>query len=66
MNMQKLDEFHKTRWGYLAFGLVELLMAYGFVDWALDTGALWWWAAAFVLILGGLHNLALAAWRRKQ
>lgn len=63
--MQKLDQFHETRWGHLVFGLVELLMCYGFVDWALSTGALWWWAAALVLLVGGVHNLVLAAWRRK-
>lgn len=57
MNMQKLDAFHKTRWGYLAFGLLELAMAYGFVDWALDSGALWWWAAAAILLLGAGQNL---------
>jgi hypothetical protein len=66
MSLQKLDEFHKTRWGHLVFGLVELAMCYGFVDWALDTGALWWWAAAALLLLGAAQNFVQAAWRRKK
>ena len=41
--LQKLDKFHKTRPGHLVFGLVELLMAYGFASWAIDTGNLLWW-----------------------
>jgi len=56
MNLQKLDAFHKTRWGYLTFGVLELAMAYGIVDWALDSGALWWWIAAAILLLGALQN----------
>lgn len=57
--LRRLDAFHKTRWGYLSFGLLELAMAYGFVDWALDSGALWWWAAAAILLLGSAQNMAL-------
>jgi len=63
MILQKLDEFHKTRPGYLVFGVIELAMAYGFADWALDTGALWWWVIAIFLFAGALQNffkLALA------
>jgi hypothetical protein len=56
MNLSKLDEFHNTRVGYLVFGLVELAMAYGFIDWALDTGSVWWWIAAAFLLIGVLQN----------
>jgi hypothetical protein len=56
MSLQKLDAFHKTRLGYLVFGLVEVGMAYGFIDWALDSGTVWWWIAAAVLLLGAGEN----------
>jgi len=56
MNLQQLDDFHKTRPGYAVFGVIELAMAYGFLNWALDTGALWWWVIAFILLLGALQN----------
>jgi hypothetical protein len=58
MNLQAIDKFHKTRVGYAVFGIVELVMAYGFVDWALDSGALWWWIAAAILLLGAVENAA--------
>ncbi len=56
MNLQQLDKFHKTRIGYLVFGLVELAMSYGFASWALGDGSLLWWAIAFVLLFGALQN----------
>ena len=55
-----LDKFHKTRVGYLVFGLVELAMAYGFADWALDTGFWPWWIVVLFLVLGFFQNLAKA------
>jgi len=63
MNLQKLDKFHKTKPGYLVFGLIELGMSYGFASWALDDGSLWWWVIAAFLLVGALQNffkLALA------
>jgi hypothetical protein len=67
MNLRSLDAFHKTRWGYLVFGLVELAMAYGFIDWALDSGTLWWWIATAVLLLGAGENFFYAIfWKGKN
>jgi hypothetical protein len=66
MNLQTLDKFHKTRRGYAVFGLVELAMCYGFVDWALDTGNLLWWTAALVLLVGGLQDVLHVIWRPKK
>jgi hypothetical protein len=66
MSLSKLDAFHKTRLGYLVFGLVELAMAYGFIDWALGTGSLWWWIAAAVLLLAAGENFFHAIfWKGK-
>ena len=66
MNLGRIDKFHKTRPGYLVFGLVELAMAYGFVDWALDTGNWLWWIAAAFLVLGVLQNFYHVIWVSKK
>lgn len=57
MNLQALDKFHKTRLGYVAFGLVELGLACAFGNWAIDNGNLWLWALTFILLFGFLQNL---------
>ncbi|HSX31289.1 MAG TPA: hypothetical protein VLE99_05205 [Candidatus Saccharimonadales bacterium] len=66
MTLHKLDQFHQTRLGHTTFGLVELAMAYGFVDWALDTGSFLWWIAAGFLLLGMAENFVKAVWVRKK
>jgi hypothetical protein len=66
MSLQALDKFHKTRIGYVVFGLVELAMCYGFVDWAIDSGNLLWWAAVVILFVIALQDLVHAIWRPKQ
>jgi hypothetical protein len=55
--VQSLDKWHKTRQGHLVFGLVELVVAYGFASWAIDTGSLWQYALAIILAFGGIRNL---------
>jgi len=65
--LERLDQFHKTRRGYAVFGLVELLMAWGFLDWALDTGNLLWWIVTAFLLLGVLQNFYQAIfWKAKK
>lgn len=64
MNIQALDTFHKTRPGYLVFGLVELGLAYLFVSLAINSGSLWEWALGIMLFVGGLHNLVKLFWKR--
>ncbi|HSX05790.1 MAG TPA: hypothetical protein VLF69_04945 [Candidatus Saccharimonadales bacterium] len=67
MNLQKLDQFHKTRPGHIVFGLIELAMSYGFASWALDDGSIWWWLIAFVLLFGALQNFFRAIfWRYRK
>jgi hypothetical protein len=58
--LAKLDGFHRTRVGYVVFGLLELAMAYGFLNWAFDTGNLLWWVCASVLGVGFLQNMVRA------
>jgi len=67
MNLKAIDRFHKSRPGYAVFGLLELAMCYGFVDWALDSGNLLWWAAALILLLGAGENLVhIILWKGKR
>jgi len=52
-----IDKWHHTRTGHLVFGLVELLIAYGFASWAIDSGSLWQYALAIIFLVGGVRNL---------
>lgn len=54
--VNKLDAFHKTRLGYLIFGLIELAIAYGFVSLAIDRGNLLWYALTLLFLVGALQN----------
>lgn len=56
MNLQATQKFHKTRLGYLIFGLVELSLAYLLSLLALGSGDLWEWVLAFIFLFGFLQN----------
>jgi len=56
MNLKALDRLHKTRLGYLVFGLVELGLAYAVSLRAIDSGNLFWWALTLILFAGFLQN----------
>ena len=56
MNVQNIDNFHKTRLGYLVFGLGELGLSYLFFSWALSSGNLWQYVVAIIFIFGFLQN----------
>jgi hypothetical protein len=56
MNLQAIDKFHKTRLGYLVFGLVELGLAAWLAGLALNSGSLWEWVLAVILLFGFLQN----------
>lgn len=58
--LARLDEFHKTRLGCAVFGLIELVMSYGFLDWGLDSGGWWFWVIALFLFVGSLQNFFYA------
>jgi len=66
MNVQTLDKFHRSRLGYLVFGLVELGAAYWLASLAINSGSLWQWGLAFVLLFGFLQNLAHIPGARKK
>ena len=63
MNLQQFDKFHKTKTGYLVFGLVELALAYLFVSWAIDSGRILAYSLTIIFLVGGLQNLVKLVWR---
>jgi len=66
MNLQALDKFHKTRLGYLVFGLLELGLAYIFATLAIDSGSLWQWVLAIIFLFGFLQNFVRMVWPGKR
>lgn len=66
MNLQTVNEFHKTRLGYLVFGLVELGLSYLVALKAIDNGNLFLWILAFILLFGFLQNFARMVWVHKN
>ena len=54
--MKKLDDFHKTKIGFLVFGLVELVIAYGFASLSIDRGNLWWYLLTLIFLIGFIQN----------
>ncbi len=53
---KSLDHFHKTKRGYLAFGITELILAYIFILIALDTASMWAYLAGVILSIGTVLN----------
>ena len=68
--MRKLNKWHKTKVGLLAFAAIELLIADGFFSLAVDRGNLWWYLLTLIFLIGALQNFvkligALLHGRRK-
>jgi hypothetical protein len=55
--IRQMDKFHDTRRGKLVFATAELLIAFGFFVWAVDTGELWQYALTIIFFIGGARNL---------
>lgn len=55
--LQKIDAFHKTKFGYLLFCIVELAIAYAFVSLSIDTGNLFYYLLTLIFFVGALKNL---------
>ncbi|HVS58370.1 MAG TPA: hypothetical protein VHD60_01375 [Candidatus Saccharimonadales bacterium] len=53
----QINQFHKTRFGYAVFGLVELGLAYVFASLAIDSGNLWLYLLLLIFLVGGLQNI---------
>lgn len=56
--LRQIDKFHKTRLGYLLFGIVELALGFvcGYI--AIGNGSIWLWLLAFILLAGFIQNVA--------
>lgn len=63
--LEQIDKFHKTRTGYVVFGLVELGLAYLLASLAVNSGSLWQWALALILLFGFFQNLVRMAVYKK-
>jgi hypothetical protein len=55
--LRTLHKWKQTREGLLITATVELILAYGLVSWAIDTGNRWLYLLALILIVGILKNL---------
>lgn len=54
--LKKLDAWHKTKRGLLAFAVLELLLAYVFVSLAINKGNLLYYILTLVFLFGFLQN----------
>jgi len=54
--MEKLHRFHRTKSGYIIFGLAELAIAYGFASLSIDRGNLWYYLLTLAFLVGALQN----------
>lgn len=57
MNLKQIDSFHRTPIGYSVFGLVELALSYVLANLAINSGSLWQWTLAVVLLVGFGQNM---------
>lgn len=68
--LDKLDKFHQTKIGYAVFAVVELILAFIFINWAIDSGSWWDYLLALIFMVGFLQNVfklvALAVHRPKS
>jgi hypothetical protein len=55
-----IDKFHRTKRGKFTFGIIELAVAYLAGSLAIDSGNLWQYAAAIIMLVGGANNLVRA------
>jgi hypothetical protein len=55
--IDQIDKFHKTRKGRITFGLAELVVAYLFISLAINSGQMWQYLIAVILVVGAINNL---------
>ena len=64
--LKQLDAWHKTKHGYLAFGVLELLLAYIVGSFAINNGSLLFYAGTIVLLWGSVSNFVKFAKAHKH
>jgi hypothetical protein len=55
--LRTLHKWKQTRKGLLITAAFELILAYGFISRAIDSGNLWLYLLALILVAGVLQNL---------
>ncbi len=60
--LTKLDKWHQTRPGLLVFGVVESLIAYGFLGLVIDRGNPWWYGLTLLFTIGAVQNFVKLSW----
>jgi hypothetical protein len=53
---KQANHFHKTRLGFLVFGVIELALFYGFASLSIDRGSFWLYLLTLLFLLGALQN----------
>lgn len=65
-----LDKFHKSRLGYGVFALVELVLAYVCVSWAINSGNWLAYLLTVIFLVGFLQNalrlLVIVVWGKRR
>lgn len=59
--MEKLHAFHKTRRGYITFGIIELAVAYVLASISIDTANMFAYVFTVVFLIGSISNFINAA-----
>lgn len=54
--MEKLQAFHKTKQGYITFGVVELILAYVLASIAIDTANMFAYVFSALMTIGAILN----------
>jgi hypothetical protein len=54
--VQKINRFHKTKKGFLIFGLIEIGLVYVIGSLAINSGSFWEWVLFMVFLIGAFSN----------
>jgi len=54
--IKRLGKWHKTKFGLLAFAIIELAITYGFISLAIDRGNPWYYLLTLIFMYGALQN----------
>lgn len=59
--VKNIDKFHAGKRGKIILGSLEVILAYTLISLAFDSGAIWQYFLAILLLIGGVNNLINAA-----
>ena len=61
--MNQLAKWHRTSLGLLVFGVIELVLAIGFAEWAVGNGNLLLYLLAIIFLVGFFQNIVKLIWK---